>query len=95
MTSARTAPDRHNPVAMRIRAMWQSDLAWTFRHSPVAMVSFVVVVLLVSGALLAPLIAPHDPFAPATLNLMNGFTAPGAPNAFTGELLARHRRPGP
>ena len=85
MTSARTAPDRHNPVAMRIRAMCQSDLAWTFRHSPVAMVSFVVVVLLVSGALLAPLIAPHDPFDPATLNLMNGFTAPGAPNAFTGE----------
>ncbi|MDE0524153.1 MAG: ABC transporter permease [Boseongicola sp.] len=65
--------------------MWQSDLAWAFRHSPVAMVSFVVVVLLVSGALLAPLIAPHDPFDPATLNLMNGFTAPGTPNAFTGE----------
>ena len=85
MTSARTAPERQNPVALRIRAMWQSDLAWAFRQSPVAMVSFVVVVLLVSGALLAPLIAPHDPFDPATLNLMNGFTAPGTPNAFTGE----------
>ena len=85
MTSVPTAPDRHSPMALQIRAMWQSDLAWTFRHSPVAMVSFVVVVLLVSGALLAPLIAPHDPFDPATLNLMNGFTAPGAPNAFTGE----------
>ena len=85
MTSVRAAPDRQNPVALRIKAMWQSDLAWTFRHSPVAMVSFVVVVLLVSGALLAPLIAPHDPFDPATLNLMNGFTAPGTPNAFTGE----------
>ncbi|MXX89780.1 MAG: ABC transporter permease [Boseongicola sp. SB0677_bin_26] len=72
-------------MALRIRAMWQGDLAWAFRHSPVAMVSFVVVVLLVSGALLAPLIAPHDPFDPATLNLMNGFTAPGTPNAFTGE----------
>ncbi len=85
MTSVRTAPDRFNPMALRIRAMWQSDLAWAFRHSPVAMVSFVVVVLLVSGALLAPLVAPHDPFDPATLNLMNGFTAPGTPNAFTGE----------
>lgn len=85
MTSVRAAPDRYNPMALRIRAMWQSDLAWAFRHSPVAMVSFVVVVLLVSGALLAPLIAPHDPFDPATLNLMNGFTAPGTPNAFTGE----------
>ncbi len=85
MTSVYTAPDRFNQMALRIRAMWQGDLAWAFRHSPVAMVSFVVVVLLVSGALLAPLIAPHDPFDPATLNLMNGFTAPGTPNAFTGE----------
>ena len=85
MTSARAEPDRKNPVDLRIRAIWQSDLAWAFRHSPVAVVSFVVVVLLVSGALLAPLIAPHDPFDPATLNLMNGFTAPGTPNAFTGE----------
>ena len=85
MTGARAAPDRHDLMALRIRAIWQSDLAWAFRHSPVAMVSFVVVVLLVSGALLAPLIAPHDPFDPATLNLMNGFTAPGTPNAFTGE----------
>ena len=85
MTSVRTTPDRFNSMASRIRATWQGDLAWAFRHSPVAMVSFVVVVLLVSGALLAPLIAPHDPFDPATLNLMNGFTAPGTPNAFTGE----------
>ncbi len=85
MTSVHTGPGRHNPTASRIRAMWQSDLAWAFRRSPVAMASFVVIVLLVSGALLAPLVAPHDPFDPATLNLMNGFTAPGTPNAFTGE----------
>ncbi len=85
MSSVSAAPGRYNPMALWIRAMWQSDLAWAFRHSPVAMVSFFVVVLLVSGALFAPLIAPHDPFDPATLNLMNGFTAPGTPNAFTGE----------
>ena len=85
MSSVRAAPGGYNPMALWIRAMWQSDLAWAFRHSPVAMVSFFVVVLLVSGALFAPLIAPHDPFDPATLNLMNGFTAPGTPNAFTGE----------
>ena len=85
MTSTNTTPYRHTPMASRIGAMWQSDLAWAFRHSPIAMVSFAVVVLLVSAALFAPLIAPHDPFDPATLNLMNGFTAPGTPNAFTGE----------
>ncbi len=86
MKGARTAPDRQDPIALlRVRVAWQSDLAWAFRHSPLAVVSFVVVALLVSGAVFAPLIAPHDPFDPATLNLMNGFTAPGTPNAFTGE----------
>ena len=69
----------------RLRLFWSSDVMWSFRHSPVALVSFIVVVLLVLSAVFAPLIAPHDPFNPATLNLMNGFTAPGAPNAFTGD----------
>ena len=64
---------------------WSSDLAYGFRRSPVALVSLGVVVLLVGAALLAPWIAPHDPFDPATLNLMNGFSAPMEPNAFTGE----------
>ena len=64
---------------------WQSDFGWAFRHSPVALVSFGVMVVLMLGALLAPLIAPHDPFNPATLNLMNGFTPPFEPNAFTGD----------
>ena len=36
-------------------------------------------------AVFAPLFAPHDPFDPSTLNLMNGFTPPMEPNAFTGE----------
>lgn len=69
----------------RLARAWDSDLAWSFRHAPVAMVSAFVVVLLVLAALLAPLIAPHNPFDPATLNLMNGFTPPGEANAFTGD----------
>ncbi len=64
---------------------WQSDFAWSFRRSPVAVVSFIVVVVLVGAAVFAPLIAPYDPFDPATLNLMNGFSKPMEPNAFTGE----------
>jgi len=69
----------------RLTRLWSSDFAWAFRHSPVAICSMAVVMLLVLAAVFAPLIAPHDPFNPATLNLMNGFTAPGTPNAFTGE----------
>ena len=37
-------------------------------------------------AVFAPLIAPHDPFDPASLNLMDGFSRPMTPNEFTGNL---------
>ena len=67
-----------------IRA-WHSDFAWSFRRSPVAIVSFAVVLILVLSAVFAPLIAPHNPFDPGSLNLMNGFSKPMEPNAFTGE----------
>ena len=63
----------------------ESDLFWSFRQSPVAMVSAFVAITLILAAVLAPLFAPYDPFNPATLNLMNGFTPPMEPNAFTGE----------
>jgi peptide/nickel transport system permease protein len=64
---------------------WDSDVAHAFRRSPVAMISAAVTALLILSAVFAPLIAPHDPFNPATLNLMNGFTPPGEANMFTGE----------
>ncbi|WP_089883281.1 ABC transporter permease [Citreimonas salinaria] len=67
--------------------MWDSDFGYAFRRAPVAMISFAVVILLVLAALLAPWIAPHDPFNPATLNLMNGFTPPMQANAFTGDFF--------
>jgi len=76
-----------SPPPSRLRRMWESDFVWSFRHSPVAVVSFAVVLLMMLGALFAPLIAPHDPFNPATLNLMNGFTPPGQANQFTGEFF--------
>ncbi|QIE40505.1 ABC transporter permease [Meridianimarinicoccus aquatilis] len=69
----------------RFRRAWNSDLGWSFRHAPVAMVSLAVVLVLVLAAVFAPLIAPHDPFDPSTLNLMNGFSKPMEPNAFTGD----------
>ncbi|WP_170480033.1 ABC transporter permease [Ruegeria arenilitoris] len=69
----------------RFAKFWDGDFAWSFRHSPVALVASLVVVVLVLAAIFAPLIAPYNPFDPATLNLMNGFTPPGTPNAFTQE----------
>ncbi|WP_439525256.1 ABC transporter permease, partial [Marivita sp.] len=71
----------------RFVAAWQSDFAWKFRHSPVAICSFIVLMTLVLGAVFAPLVAPYDPFDPGSLNLMNGFTAPMEPNMFSGEVF--------
>jgi peptide/nickel transport system permease protein len=58
------------------RRVAQSDILFSFRNSPVAMVAAVVTVVMVLAALLAPWIAPYDPFDPASLNLMDGFTEP-------------------
>lgn len=62
-----------------------SDFFYKFRHSPVAVIAFIVTALLVLSAVFAPLIATQNPFDPGTLNLMNGFSQPGVPNQFTGE----------
>jgi len=69
----------------RLAHWWDGDFAYQFRRSPVAMISFTVVMLMVLAAIFAPLIAPYDPFDPASLNLMNGFSSPMEPNVFTGE----------
>ncbi|MEL6953576.1 MAG: ABC transporter permease [Pseudomonadota bacterium] len=79
------APKPEVQPRSRLYMAWDSDLAWAFRHSPVALISAAVTLVLILSAILAPLIAPHDPFNPATLNLLNGFTPPGEANAFTGE----------
>lgn len=69
----------------RMARAWDSDLAYGFRRSPLAVLSLAVLLVLVAGAVLAPLVAPTDPFDPASLDLMNGFTPPLTENEFTGE----------
>ena len=75
-------PIRDKSSLQRFR---ESDFFYAFKRSPVAIVSFILVAVLVLSAVFAPLIAPTNPFDPASLNLMNGFTAPLEPNAFTGD----------
>jgi peptide/nickel transport system permease protein len=71
----------------RLARAWDSDVAWSFRHSPVAIAAAVVVTILLLAALLAPLSAPQNAFDAAALNLMDGFTRPGEVSA-TGRYFA-------
>lgn len=72
----------------RFSELWASDFGWRFRHSPLAILSAVFTVLLVLAALLAPVLAPYNPFDSSSLNLMNGFSRPMQPNPFTGEVFS-------
>jgi peptide/nickel transport system permease protein len=55
---------------------WDSDVAWSFRHSPVAIVSAVVLAVLLGASAFASWVAPHDPFDLRTLNLLDAMKPP-------------------
>jgi peptide/nickel transport system permease protein len=59
-----------------LRRLGDSDLFWSFRRSPVTVAAGIVTALLVMGALLAPLIAPHNPYDLASLNLFDARNPP-------------------
>ena len=63
-------------AASRLAGWWHGDLAYGFRHAPVAVVSAVVLAICLGAALLAPWVAPHNPFDLATLNLLDALTPP-------------------
>jgi len=58
------------------RRFLDSDMFHSFIGSPVTIASAVITVLLVAGALGAPLIAPHNPFDPASLSIADSLLPP-------------------
>ena len=63
-----------------LKAMWlgfsDSDLWHSFIRTPTALVSAVLALVLIAGALLAPILAPHNPFDLASLDIMNANLPP-------------------
>jgi len=56
--------------------LWDSDVAYSFRTSPVAIVAFVVAVVMIFSAVFADWVAPHNPFDLATINLLDASKPP-------------------
>jgi peptide/nickel transport system permease protein len=59
-----------------LRRAADSDIWWSFKSSPMTIVAAVATLLIIAMAFLAPLIAPHTPFDPATLSLSDGLKPP-------------------
>jgi peptide/nickel transport system permease protein len=55
---------------------WDSDIAYSFRTSPVAIVATVVAFALIISAVFAEWVAPHNPFDLATINLLDASKPP-------------------
>ena len=69
------APAQAAPPGIGARIL-DSDLWYSFRRSPVTIVSAIITLGLILAALFAPLIAPQDPFDPANISIMDSFYPP-------------------
>ncbi len=76
MNDVETTVARPPALGARVASWWQSDLAWSFRRSPVAIASALVLAICLIAALGAPWLAPHNPFDLRTLNLLDALTPP-------------------
>ena len=56
--------------------LWDSDVAYSFRTSPVAVGAALVATVLMVSALFAEWVAPHNPFDLATINLLDASLPP-------------------
>ena len=59
-----------------MRRFLDSDLWWSFTRSPITMLSAIVAFVCIAGSVLAPVLAPHNPFDLASLQLMDAFKPP-------------------
>lgn len=54
----------------------RSDFWYEFLNSPVTVISAIIILLMVIGSTFAPIFAPHTPFDPATISIMDNNLPP-------------------
>lgn len=62
--SLKSEPSRWSKV-------WNSNMGYSFRRNPVAVVSMIIFLSIAVAAFLAPVLAPYDPYDPAQIDIMN------------------------
>src|SRR5690625_7782512 len=58
------------------KKFWNSDVAWSWRHSPVAIFATILVIILFVGAFGAPWVAPFNPFYLGSIQLLDDLLLP-------------------
>jgi peptide/nickel transport system permease protein len=74
MPPIETTEDTDQP--QRLATFLDSDVIYSFRQSKVTVLAAVVMLAIVLGAVLAPWVAPHDPYDLKSLNLLDAHTPP-------------------
>ena len=69
-------PNRLSRFGETLARFFDGDLWYSFKRSPITILAAVVTVLLIGSALLAPWVAPHNPFDLASIDLLDSFIPP-------------------
>lgn len=59
-----------------LKRWWDSDLAWSWRHTPMAVVATFMLIAFLVGSFGAGWVAPHNPFDLASIELMDALLPP-------------------
>jgi peptide/nickel transport system permease protein len=59
-----------------LRRVIDHDIFYSFTRSPVTVLAALMTLIILISSALAPWLTPHDPFNPATLDIMDAFTPP-------------------
>ena len=59
-----------------LKRFWDNDLAWSWRHTPTAIFGTIITLVLFIGAFGAPILAPHNPFDLASIDLFDALLPP-------------------
>lgn len=61
----------NQPTPSRFSRLWNSNMGYSFRRNPVAIVSLAIFLIIAIASILAPVLAPFDPYDPAQIDIMN------------------------